>query len=40
MHALALLVPAGRVEAVSDRLADELGALAVSIEDADAGSDD
>ena len=39
MHAVALLVPAARVDAVSDRLADELGALAVSIEDADAGSD-
>ncbi|MGZ8259477.1 MAG: 50S ribosomal protein L11 methyltransferase [Caldimonas sp.] len=39
MHALALLVPASRVDAVSDSLADELGALAVSIEDADAGSD-
>ena len=39
MHALALLVPAGAAEALSDLLADELGALAVSIEDADAGSD-
>ncbi|HEY2559766.1 MAG TPA: 50S ribosomal protein L11 methyltransferase [Caldimonas sp.] len=39
MHALALLVPAGAVDALSDRLADELGALSVSIEDADAGSD-
>jgi ribosomal protein L11 methyltransferase len=39
MHALALLVAAAAVEALSDRLADELGALSVSIEDADAGSD-
>jgi ribosomal protein L11 methyltransferase len=39
LHSLALLVPAGAAEALSDLLLDELGALAVSIEDADAGSD-
>jgi len=39
MHALALLAPAAAVDALSDLLADELDALAVSIEDADAGSD-
>jgi len=39
MHALALLAPAAAVDALSDLLADELGALSVSIEDADAGSD-
>jgi ribosomal protein L11 methyltransferase len=39
MHALALLVPAAAVDWVSDLLVDELGALSVSIEDADAGSD-
>jgi len=39
MHALALLVPAAAVDALSDLLADELDALSVSIEDADAGSD-
>jgi ribosomal protein L11 methyltransferase len=39
MHALALLAPAAAVDALSDLLADELGAVAVSIEDADAGSD-
>ena len=39
MHALALLAPAAAVDALSDMLADELDALAVSIEDADAGSD-
>ena len=39
MHALALLAPAAAVDALSDLLAGELDALAVSIEDADAGSD-
>ena len=39
MHALALLAPAAAADALSDLLADELDALAVSIEDADAGSD-
>ena len=39
MHALALLVPAAAVDALSDLLTDELDALSVSIEDADAGSD-
>ena len=39
MHTLALLVPAAAVDAVSDQLSDELGALSVSIEDADADSD-
>lgn len=39
MHALALLAPAAAVDALSDLLADELDSLAVSIEDADAGSD-
>jgi ribosomal protein L11 methyltransferase len=39
MYALALLVPAGAIDAVSDRLTDEFGALSVSIEDADAGSE-
>jgi ribosomal protein L11 methyltransferase len=39
MHALALLVPATAVDALSDLLADELAALALTIEDADAGSD-
>ena len=39
MHALALLCPAAAVDALSELLADELDALAVSIEDADAGSD-
>ena len=38
MHALALLVPAAAVDAVSDLLVDALDALSVSIEDADAGS--
>ena len=38
MHALALLCPAAAVDALSELLADELDALAVSIEDADAGS--
>jgi ribosomal protein L11 methyltransferase len=36
---LLLLAPADRVEAVSDALVDELGALAASVEDADAGTD-
>jgi len=39
VHALALLCPAAAVDALSELLADELDALAVSIEDADAGSD-
>ena len=39
MHALALLAPADAVDGLSDLLAESLGALAVSIEDADAGSD-
>ena len=39
MHALALLAPAAAIDALSDLLADELVALAVSIEDAAAGSD-
>jgi ribosomal protein L11 methyltransferase len=39
MHALALLVPSAAVDWVSDLLADELDALSVSVEDADAGSD-
>jgi len=39
VHALALLAAATAVDALSDLLGDELGALAVSIEDADAGSD-
>jgi ribosomal protein L11 methyltransferase len=38
MHALTLLVPAAAVEAVSDQLAEECGAVSVSVEDADAGS--
>ncbi len=38
MHALSLLAPAAAVDALSDLLADELDALSVSIEDADAGS--
>jgi ribosomal protein L11 methyltransferase len=38
VHALALLCPAAAVDALSELLADELDALAVSIEDADAGS--
>ena len=36
MVELQLLVPQDRVEAVSDALIDELGALSVSVEDADA----
>ncbi len=39
MIELVLLVPAGRVEAVSDALGDELGALSASVEDADAGTE-
>ena len=39
MLALALLVPAASVEPVSDALIDELDALSVSVEDADAGTD-
>jgi ribosomal protein L11 methyltransferase len=38
MYTLALIVPAASVDAVSDALSDELGALSVSVEDADAGS--
>jgi ribosomal protein L11 methyltransferase len=38
MHALTLRVPTGAVEAVCDALSDELAALSVSVEDADAGS--
>jgi ribosomal protein L11 methyltransferase len=40
MHALTLLVAAGQVDALCDRLCDELGALSASIEDADAGTAD
>ena len=40
MHELTVLVGAASVEAVSDLLCDEHGALSVSIEDADAGSAD
>ena len=36
MHELVLLMPADRVDAVSDWLGDEAGALSVSVEDADA----
>ena len=39
MHELVLRAPETLVEALSDALADELDALAVSVEDADAGSD-
>jgi ribosomal protein L11 methyltransferase len=39
MIELVLLVPQALVEPVSDALADELEALAVSVEDADAGTD-
>ncbi len=39
MVELALLVPEERVEWASDALIDELGALSVSVEDADAGTD-
>ena len=38
MHELVLRVPQPLVEAMSDALADELGALSVSVEDADAGT--
>ncbi|MCA0177613.1 MAG: 50S ribosomal protein L11 methyltransferase [Proteobacteria bacterium] len=38
LHALALTAPQNLVEAVSDALMDELGALAVSVEDADEGT--
>jgi len=40
MFELVLRAPQALVEAVSDALIDELGALSVSVEDADAGSDD
>ena len=40
MHALTVLVGAASVEAVSDLLSEDHGALSVSIEDADAGSPD
>jgi hypothetical protein len=39
MHALTVLVPARSVDGVCDVLADEHEALAVSVEDADAGSE-
>lgn len=39
MHELVLRVDEALVEPVSDALGDELGALAVSVEDADAGGD-
>jgi ribosomal protein L11 methyltransferase len=39
MHALTLLVPAVAVDAVCERLMDELDALSASVEDADAGTD-
>ena len=38
MHALTLLVAAAEVDALCDRLCDELDALSTSIEDADAGT--
>ena len=38
MHELVLLMPADRVDAVSDWLDDEAGALSVSVEDADAAT--
>ena len=38
MHELVLRVPQDLVEAVSDQLMDELDALSVSVEDADAGT--
>src|SRR6185437_990543 len=38
MHALTLLADAGSVDALSERLAVELDALSVSVEDADAGT--
>lgn len=39
MHELVLRLPAARVEAVSEALIDELGALSVALADADAGSE-
>ncbi len=39
MHELILRAPEALVEPVSDTLMDELGALSVSVEDADAGTD-
>jgi len=39
MHALTLLAPAAAVDALCDRLCDELDALSASIEDADAGTE-
>ena len=39
MYELVLRAPQALVEPVSDALIDELGALSVSVEDADAGSD-
>ncbi|HSC64321.1 MAG TPA: 50S ribosomal protein L11 methyltransferase [Caldimonas sp.] len=39
MHALTLLVPAAAVDALCDRLCDELDAVSASIEDADAGTE-
>jgi len=39
MHALTLLVDATAVEAICDRLCDDLDALSASIEDADAGTE-
>jgi ribosomal protein L11 methyltransferase len=38
MHALTVLVAAASVEAASERLIEECGALSVSVEDADAGT--
>jgi ribosomal protein L11 methyltransferase len=38
MHALTVLVAAASVEAASERLIEDCGALSVSVEDADAGS--
>lgn len=40
MHSLAVRVPAAEVERVSDWLGDDLGAVAVSVDDADAGTAD
>ena len=40
MQSLTLRVPAGLVDALSDRLCDDLAALAVTVEDADAGQAD
>ncbi len=39
MHALTLLVAASGVDAICDRLCDELEALSASVEDADAGTE-